>query len=89
MSKEATYTAEFHSGYWATLNVSLKGVRCEWTPDLPRNLPAADPDALVESYRIWRDGCLGEFAAANGLTIHTIHQDGVDCIAFRRREVTP
>jgi hypothetical protein len=88
MSTEATYTAEFRSGFRATLTVSFKGFRCEWTPDLPRNLPPAERDALIESYRAWRDGCLAEFAEANNLTVHAIRQDGLDCIAFKRREVS-
>lgn len=90
MSAETTYTAEFHAGFCAKLTVSLQsGVRCEWQPALPRNLPAADREALISSYRTWRDECLTEFAQANDLTLHTIHRDGLDCIAFKRREVSP
>ena len=82
----ATFTAEFRSGLRATLTVSLRGMRCEWTPDLPRNLTVPDRAALVAAYRDWRDGCLREFAQANDLTIQQVHVGGLDCITFARRE---
>lgn len=85
---ESTYTAEFHSGYRATLTVSLKGFRCEWSPDLPRSLKAADRDALLRAYRVWRDECLARFAEAQGLAVHCFEVDGIDCIAFSQPKAT-
>jgi hypothetical protein len=84
-----TFSAEFRAGVRATLSVSLKGVKCQWTPDLPRNLPLADREALMASYRAWRDECLAEFARDNGMVVHTAQVDGVDVIAFRQPEVAP
>jgi hypothetical protein len=83
---ESTYSAEFHSGLRATLTVSLKGFRCEWSPDLPRSLKAADRDALLTAYRAWRDQCLSDFARAHGLSIHSIRTAGGDAIAFFDQE---
>jgi len=83
---ETTYSAEFHSGYRATLTVSVKGVRCEWSPDLPRTLEPSDRDALLKAYRGWRDECLEDFARLNRLVMRSVRTDGIDAIVFSRTD---
>ena len=80
-----TFSAEFASGVRATLTVSVRAVQCEWDPDLPRQLNIRERKALIESYRVWRDECLEEFATANNLEIQVFRVAGLDCIAFRQR----
>jgi hypothetical protein len=79
----ATFQAEFASGVRATLTLSLRGMECEWDPELPRNLNLRQRRALIESYRVWRDECLQEFARTNGLEIQVFRVAGFDCIAFK------
>jgi len=83
-----TYSAEFHSGYRATLMVGLHGFHCVWSPDLPRDLKGADRNALLVAYRAWRDECLADFARANGLSIRTVRTEAGDAIAFSKAEVS-
>ena len=81
-----TFSAEFGSGFRATLTVSSGGMECAWSPSTPRNLPPKERDALLETYRIWRDSCMRQFATVHGLTVKTILLDGLDCLVFVRKE---
>lgn len=59
------YHAEFASGFRAVLTFSPAGMSCEWTPDIPRPAPAG----LLDSYREWRDMCLGDYASRYRINI--------------------
>jgi hypothetical protein len=84
MTESRTYSAEFRSGLRATLTVSMQGVNCQWSPDLPRNMELTEHESLIAAYRIWRDECLRDFAREHGLTIHTFKSAGLDAIVFAR-----
>lgn len=82
-----TFTAEFAGGLHATLTLSLGGMRCEWSPDIPKRvLPKDKRAACAASYRIWRDECAEQFAAEHGLELLCITVGNVDALFFRQRE---
>jgi hypothetical protein len=88
VTRESTYSAEFHSGLRATLVVSFRGFSCEWSPDIPRNLALKDRTALLHAYRAWRDECLQDFARTHHLSIRTVQTPEGDAIAFFGQEAS-
>ena len=80
-----TFEAEFASGVRAILTVSMEGCHCDWKPDIPRNLPIGDRNVLLQSYRVWRDECLGKFAERNNLVVRTLTHAGVTCFFFSEK----
>jgi len=67
-----TYSAEFASGVRADLTISTSGIRCEWTPDMPRGLRGQRRDRFLASYRAWRDECIADYARRTGIEIAVV-----------------
>jgi hypothetical protein len=85
-ARSMTFSAEFRSGYRATLIVSFKGFQCEWSPGLPTGLKPTDRKALLESYTVWRDESLQIFARAHNLVVKTVRVGDLEAIAFCKAE---
>lgn len=85
-TRNMTFTKQFPYGFRATLNVSMDGMSCEWSPERPQRLPERQRAALLKSYRTWRDECLAQFAQVHHLTMRTVHTAAGDAIAFSDKE---
>lgn len=81
-----TFRAEFASGFRAMLTLTVTGMQCEWSPRVPRGLPAAERDAMITAYRHWRDECAQEFARVHDLMLHTVCSPGFDAMFFTAKE---
>lgn len=85
-SPQMTFSAEFAAGFRAMLTLSMSGMQCEWTPNLPRGLRPAEREAMIATYRCWRDECAQEFARVHDLVLHTMCSPGFDAIFFTAKE---